>query len=185
MSNLVFHTPVFIADQILQFAVLLVHFCKQIDDTHVKIDQAVIRHIISARWIIGPCKRTRITRQEESYTACFLIIADEIEDIEILFASGLAETTPELLQEHDWRFRRTQEHNHVDGSDIYSLVEHVHGENHADFSCFQLLNGDISLFGELTVCIAVDCGGWNSALRKLTRHLLRMRTGTAETKRPL
>ena len=56
------------------------------------------------------------------------------------------EFPPQLLKKYDGRLCGTQKHDHVYGSDIDTFIEHIHRENHFDFSGFQFINGNASVF---------------------------------------
>ena len=147
MTYLLLHPIVFVTDKVQYFTVFFVHFGKQVDDPHIEIDQAVVRHVISPCRIIGSRKCAGIAGKEKAHTACLLIITNEVKHIEVFFAGRFAESSSELLQEDHRRLGRPQEHDHINSSYVYSLVEHVHTEDHTNLSGFQLLNGDIPLFG--------------------------------------
>ena len=108
-----FDSEILVSDLFFDCQLFLVHFCKQINQSHIKINEAFI-------WII--CLICRIIcffscfifpYQQIPDSSRFFIIADKVQNIEIFFSLISAQSPSKLLQKDNRRFCRTQEHYHI------------------------------------------------------------------------
>ena len=176
-----FDPEILVSDLFFDCQLFLVHFCKQINQSHIKINEAFI-------WII--CLICRIIcffscfifpYQQIPDSSRFFIIADKVQNIEIFFSLTSAQSPSKLLQKDNRRFCRTQEHYHIDWWNIYTFVEHIHWKDNFDFSIFQFLNRFCSVHGKLSICITINCCRRNSSFTEFFCHFFCMFSGTAES----
>gem|GEM_PF-6114431 len=163
----------------------LIHLTEKIDEAHVEIDDAVVREIFSVRGIIGVSGWAGLACQEKADVAGFFVVADEVEDVQVFFAFGFPEAAAQLLQEHDGRFGRAQEEDHVDGGDVHAFVEHVNREDHFYFARLELRDRDVPILGIRAVRVAVHCRGGDSSFGEVFGHGFGVLAGAAKAQRPL
>src|SRR5205807_3195166 len=66
------------------------------------------------------------------------VVADVVDDREVLFPGGSAESATELLEPDNARFGWPEHHHCIDLRQIDAFVEHVHGADDVQVSSFQL-----------------------------------------------
>ena len=98
---------------ILKPTVFLLHLLKKIDQTHIEINQAVIRIFFGFRLVCGSSRCKRLSGQIEPNTSRLLIIPDKIKYVQIPLSTIRPKAPPQLLKKHHGRFRRPQEHHHI------------------------------------------------------------------------
>ena len=59
-----------------------------------------------------------------------LVIADEVEDHQMIFLRRSAQATAYLLQEQYFRFGRPQQHHRIDSRQVDPFIEQIDGKNH-------------------------------------------------------
>ena len=128
--------------------------------------------------------RMTVTAEKTQAFPCHLIIPDKVQHGQVLFAFAGTKPAPQLLQKDNRRFRRSEEHYQIHRRNIQALIKHIHGKDHPDLFLSQPLNRTITFLRELSIRITVNSHGRNPTLAELSRHLLRVRPGTAETKCP-
>jgi hypothetical protein len=62
------------------------------------------------------------------------VVADEVDDRELVLALRNPETAAELLEEHHRRLRRPQHHDAVDERHVDALVEEVDGADRVELT---------------------------------------------------
>ena len=160
-----------------------VHFRKKINQFHIKIYQTIIRKSWCIWRIIHTCMLITPVWQKKTHSARLLIIADKIKHSQKLFSSAFTESSSKLLEKNYRRFRRPEEHYHINWCDIHTFIKHIHWKNHSDFALLKLPNSYISILCVFAACIAEHCYRWYSPFWKFFCHLPCMLPWTAETKR--
>ena len=69
------------------------------------------------------------------------VVADEVQDHQPLLPVAAPQSPPQLLDEDRLRLGGTEEHHQVNGRDVNTLVEHVHGEQDTDLPALEVLHG--------------------------------------------
>ncbi len=158
------------------------HLLKQIHQPQIKIYHTPIREIqIFTEPFSRHSVQMQISAQKVRRLSRLLIIPNKIQHIQIFLSFTSAQTSTQLLEEHNRRFCRTQKHDHIYRSNIYTFIEHVHRKNYPYFTIFQFFNGSIPGFCIFSTRITVNCCRGDSSSRKFSRHILRMLPGAAKT----
>lgn len=152
---------------------------QQVDDARLEVDQAAGRH---RRQHSAPLAfalaRTRI--EQAQLDVGIAVVADEIDDDAAFLALMQAQTAAHLLGEDGQRLRRPHEQQRVDGRDIDSLVEQIHGENDVQLSRRQPPD---RLSALRRTRLGAEADGRRALIREETGQEIRLRDRGAEPDR--
>ena len=110
-----------------------------------------------------------------------VLIADEVEDGQHVFASALAEPASELLEEDRCALGRAQHQHDIDGRDVDALVEEVDGEQDLHVAGAEVARGLTSI---VTRCARGDGDGSDAGAIEPVCHEVRVVDAHAEPERP-
>ena len=98
------------------------------------------------------------------------MVANKVQDNQVLLTRAFSKTTPQLLKKQNLRLSGAEHHYRVDVGHVNPFIEQVHGEDDREVSISQAIYS----LGASKIRSGIDGGSFDSSFVELGGHVLRV-----------